>query len=95
MANGGVHFEVTNPKAPRYCVQPNVAEIAAKIAASAAAGTPRRTGRAAGGWETRPGYNDPGTTVVVNAVPYVRFLEYGTRRQRAHAMLGRAMAAGG
>jgi hypothetical protein len=90
----GVHFEVTFPKAPRYEVQGAVAQIASQIAAAAAAGTPRLTGRAAGGWETRPGYNDPGTTVVVNAVPYIVYLEYGTRRNRAYAMLGRAMAAG-
>jgi hypothetical protein len=90
----GVHFEVTFPKAPRYEVQGAVREIAATIAAAAAGGTPRRTGRAAAGWELRPGYNDTGTTVVVNAVPYIVFLEYGSRRNRAYAMLGRAMAAG-
>ena len=69
---------MTNPRAPRYEVQGAVRDIAGRIAAAAAAGTPRLTGRLAGGWEVRPGYNDPGTSVVVNAVPYARFVEYGT-----------------
>jgi hypothetical protein len=94
MANGGAHFEVTNPKAPRYCVQGNVAEIAARVAAAASAGSPRRTGALAGGFSTAPGYNDPGTTVVIASSPYFSYMEYGTRHVRAFAMLGRAMASG-
>jgi hypothetical protein len=95
MANGGAHFEVTFPRAIRYVVQGNIREITAQIAARAAANTPRETGQMAGGWEVRPGYSDPGTSVVVNAVPHARFVEYGTRHMRAFAPLGRAMAAGG
>jgi len=91
----GVHFEVTNPRAPRYCVQGNVAEIAAKVAAAASAGTPRRTGALASAFRTAPGYSDPGTTVVIVSSAYFHYVEYGTRHMAAHAMLGRAMAAGG
>jgi Bacteriophage HK97-gp10, putative tail-component len=94
MANGGVVFKITDPRAPRKCVQQNVREITNRVAAAAAAGTPRRTGRLAAGWAVRPGYSDPGTSVIVNTVPYARFVEYGTRRRRGAAMLGRAMAAG-
>lgn len=93
MANG-VHFEVTNPRAPRYAVQGNVAEIAAKIAAAASAGSPHRTGALAAGFRTAPGYSDPGTTVVIASSPYFHYVEYGTRHMAAHAMLGRAMASG-
>ncbi|HXD66359.1 MAG TPA: HK97 gp10 family phage protein [Solirubrobacteraceae bacterium] len=94
MANGVV-FKVTDPRAPRLAVQQNVAEITARIASAAASNTPRLTGAMAAGWEVRPGYSDPGTSVVTNRVPYARFVEYGTRRMRAHAPLGRALASGG
>lgn len=91
----GVTFKVTHPRAPRECVQQNVREAAQRIADRAAGNTPRRTGRLAGGWEVRPGYSDPGTSVVINRVPYARFVEYGTRNRPPAAMLGRALAAGG
>ena len=94
MASGVVTFKVTNPRAPRLCVQQNIYETAQRVADRAAAGTPRLTGRLAGGWEVRPGYSDPGTAVVINRVPYARFVEYGTRSRPAAAMLGRAMASG-
>lgn len=84
-------FTVTDPRAPRLAVARNVAEIAARVAASAAANTPQRTGRMARSWRTVPG-RDPGTTLVVNDTPYARFVEYGTRHMRAAAPLGRAMA---
>jgi N-formylglutamate amidohydrolase len=95
VANGGAHFEVTNPRAPRYAVQADIAAKAEAIAAAASGGSPVRTGQLAGGFSTRPGYSDPGTTVVTIQVPYFRFVEYGTRHMAARAMLGRAMAAGG
>ena len=95
MASGGVTFKVIDPRAPRKCVQQNVAEAAQRIASAAASNTPRHTGKMAASWETRPGYSDPGTTVVINTAPHARFVEYGTRRTRAAAPLGRALAAGG
>lgn len=91
MANGGARFTVTHPEARRLAIQPDIARIATSVAQAAAAGTPRVTGRLAGGWSTRPG-RDPGTTLVVNTVPYAVPVEYGTRRRRPAAMLGRALA---
>jgi hypothetical protein len=91
----GVRFEVTDPLAPRKACGENVAEIAATIRTQAAANTPRDTGRMAASWETRPGYSDPATTVVINTAPHARYVEYGTRKMPAKAPLGRAMAAGG
>jgi hypothetical protein len=90
----GVVFTLTTAdrRNARLAVQPNIAEIASRVAGRAAAGTPRRTGRMAGSWEVRPGYSDPGTSVVVNTAPYARYVEYGTRRTRAYAPLGRALA---
>jgi hypothetical protein len=91
----GVTFTVTDPLAPRKCVQQNVAEAAQRIASAAASNTPRRTGRMASSWVVRPGYNDPGTSVVINTAPYAKFVEYGTRSRPARAPLGRALASGG
>ena len=91
----GVVFKVIDPRAPRLAVQQNVAEITARIASQAASNTPRLTGRMAAGWEVRPGYSDPGTSVVINTVPYARFVEYGTRTRPPRAPLGRALASGG
>ena len=91
----GVVFKIIDPRAPRLAVQQNVAEITTRIASQAASNTPRLTGRMAAGWRVQPGYSDPGTSVVINTVEYARFVEYGTRRTRAHAPLGRALASGG
>jgi hypothetical protein len=93
--SGEVTFRVIAPQAPRLCVQDNVREAAQRVASAAASNTPRRTGLMAASWEVRPGYSDPGTSVVTNTVPYARFVEYGTRRTRAYAPLGRALATGG
>jgi hypothetical protein len=87
----GATYKVTNAIAKRLAVQPQILEIATQIAADARASTPVTTGRLAGGWHTAPG-RDPGTTLVVNDVEYARYVEYGTRRRRAVAMLGRALA---
>jgi Bacteriophage HK97-gp10, putative tail-component len=87
-------FKVTNPRARRYVVAPEVRKIAGTVAARAAANTPHRTGLLAASWHTVPGA-DPGTTLVTTAVPYARFVEYGTRYMRGAAPLGRALATGG
>lgn len=88
-----VTFTVTDWRQRRYAIQQDIAEIGARVAAAAAANSPRQTGRLAGSFTTAPG-RDPGTTLIRTSVPYARYLEYGTRRVRAHAMLGRALAAG-
>ncbi len=89
-----VVFKIIDPRAPRLAVQQNIAETAQQLASRAATNTPRLTGRMAGSWEVRPGYSDPGTSVVINTAPYARFVEYGTRTRPAHAPLGRALAGG-
>jgi Bacteriophage HK97-gp10, putative tail-component len=90
-----VSFVVLDAAAPRKACAENIRETAERIASRAAALTPRATGLMASSWRTAPGYSDPATTVVVNDAPYARFVEYGTRRTRAHAPLGRALASGG
>jgi hypothetical protein len=85
-------FVITDPTAPRRCVQPDIAGIASQVAAAASANSPVLTGRLARSWTTTPG-RDPGTTLVSTDVPYARFVEYGTRYRRADAPLGRALAA--
>jgi hypothetical protein len=85
-------FTVTDPRAPRQAVSPDIRSIAERLAAQASANTPRLTGRLAAGYHVQPG-QEPGTSVVVNDVPYARFVEYGTRDMAAEAPLGRALAA--
>jgi hypothetical protein len=91
----GAVFTVTDPKAPRKAVSGDIAARAAAVAAAASGASPRRTGALAGSFRTAPGYDDPGTTVVIVQSPYFRYVEYGTRHMRARAMLGSALAAGG
>ena len=95
--NGRVVFESqpADRRNARLVVQEDIRQAAQQLASRAAANTPRRTGRMAASWRTAPGYSDPGTTVVINTTPYARFVEYGTRHRRAHAPMGRAVAAGG
>jgi hypothetical protein len=85
-------FHVTDRRAPRRAAAPGIRGVAGQIAADAAAATPVRTGTLRAGWHTEQGTRDPATTFVVNGVRYARFIEYGTRRIRAGAMLGRAAA---
>ena len=87
-----VDYRVYDRRAPRQVVSPEIRRIAERVRTRAAAATPRLTGRLAEGWYVEAG-RDPGTSLVRNDVPYARFVEYGTRRQPARAMLGRALAA--
>jgi len=90
---GGAIFKHLNARNRRLVIAPEVRAIAGSVAEDARGRTPRgATGRAAAGWHTVPG-RDPGTTLVVNDVEYIRHLEYGTRRRPASAMLGQALAA--
>jgi Bacteriophage HK97-gp10, putative tail-component len=83
-----------NFRALREACGPRMAAIAAEIAASAAANTPRDTGTLAGSYATRPGDRDPGTYLVTASdVAHGKYVEYGTRRRPASAPLGRAVAA--
>jgi len=85
-------FTVTDHRAPREAVAPDIKAIAERIAADAAANTPVVTGRLAASYQVVPGDEDPATYLVTNPVPYARFVEYGSVYDRAQAPLGRAMA---
>jgi hypothetical protein len=89
---GEARFTVTNARARRLVIQPEIKTIAEQLAADAAARTPRDTGKLAGGWRVSQG-RDPGTSLVQNDTPYGIYVEYGTARRRAAAMLGAALAA--
>lgn len=89
--SSGSAFTVTNPAAPRYAIRSDIARMAGRLAAEAAADTPRETGRMASSYRVVPG-DDPGTWFVTNDAPYARYVEYGTRYRAASAPLGRAMA---
>ena len=85
-------YRVTDPKAPRKAVAEDIKGIAERLAADAAANTPRRTGRMAASYRVEQG-RDPATSLVVNDTPYAVYVEYGTRYDPAQAPLGRAAAA--
>ena len=83
-------YTVIDAEAPERACAPDMLRMAEQLAADAASGTPVRTGRLRRGWAAR---KDGNAAAVSNAVPYVWFVEYGTRNMRASAMLGRALAA--
>ena len=85
-------FKVTDREAPYRAVDPGIEDKARAIAAEAAARSPRETGTLAAGWTVQPG-RETAARVVANAVPYARFVEYGTRYRPATPMLGPALAA--
>ena len=88
-----VVFRVTNPQARRLAVAPAIAAIAAELAGAAAGGVNSRTGTLAGGFSVKAG-RDPGTSLAVITAPhYHKYVEYGTRKMRAQAPMGRAVAA--
>jgi len=91
-SRGGSVFTVTNWRARRYAIRPDIARMAQQLARDAQERTPQRTGRMAASWAVVPGA-DPGTSLVTNSAPYARFVEYGTRHEHAAAPLGRAVAA--
>jgi HK97 gp10 family phage protein len=88
---GRAVFTVTHPEAPAIAADPGIGAVAARIADDARSRTPVETGRLAAGWQVvqagRPGERD-----VINAVPYARFVEYGTKNMPAEPMLGPAAA---
>lgn len=83
-------FTVTDPGALANAVDPIVAQVANSVANAARTNTPRASGRLAAGW--RVARDGTGRWRVTNDVPYARFVEYGTSRTPARAMLGRATA---
>jgi hypothetical protein len=91
VANGGVRFTVTDPGALARAADPAMGGIAERLRAAAVAGTPRDTGRLAEGYSVQRGRRE-GVRLLTNAVPYLRFVEYGTRFMPARPALGRALA---
>jgi hypothetical protein len=84
-------FTVKDRGAIRQAAWPGVGQVASRVESAARSGTPVRTGRLRAGWRVERG-RIPGVWLVVNDVPYARWVEYGTGRRRPAAMLGRAAA---
>jgi hypothetical protein len=85
-----VRYTVLDRRAPRRAADAGLARIAAQVAADAASATPVDTGRLRRAWRVQRAV--PGVRLVRNDTPYGRFVEYGTRRRRASAPLGRTVA---
>ena len=83
-------FVVTDEAAPMREADPGIAEIAGRFRGDVAALTPVRTGALRAGWTVSGG---DGEYRVANGVRYSVYVEYGTSKMRAAAMLGRALAA--
>ena len=84
-------FRVTDPGAPRRVVDRDIGDIADRVCQDAASRTPVETGRLKAGWRVERGMYDA-VRLVVNDVPYARFVEYGTVNMAAEPMLGPAVA---
>jgi len=91
MASAGrARYRVTDRRAPRKAVDPDIARRADRLRDDTVAGTPRLTGRLASSWHVeRTGDADYRVTTDVE---YARYVEFGTRDTRAAAMVGRALA---
>jgi hypothetical protein len=84
-------FHITDHGASRAAADKRVDEIARSVMQAARTGTPRGdTGNLARGW--RVVRSAPASRLVINSVPYARFVEYGTVNMPAVGMLGRAVA---
>lgn len=84
-------FTVTDPSAPRRACSGMIRQVAENVAADARSRTPVESGDLKAGWKVEPGRAE-GVWLVLNDVPYARFVEYGTRNDPAHPMLGPAAA---
>ena len=85
-------FRVTDPGAPRRVADPGIGEVAGRVCDDLRARTPVETGTLQAGWEVHHGRE--GERLVVNNVPYARFVEYGTVNMPAEPMIGPVLAAG-
>lgn len=87
------HYRVIDRTAPRKAADPGIGDIADAICQQAAATTPHGdTGDLARGWHVIEG-RETAVRLVVNDVPYARYVEYGTVNMAAEPMLGPAVAA--
>lgn len=88
---GGCRYSVLDAKAPRRAAERGVWGVAMEMRQDAALRTPVRTGLLQSSWQVQKG-RLPAVYKVINEVEYARFVEFGTRRTRAHPMLGPARA---
>ena len=83
----GATFTVQNPRALREVCVPMTRVVAEQLRAAAVSMTPSKTGALRGGWTITPG-RAPAAFIVENAVPYGRYVEFGTTDTPARHMLG-------
>jgi hypothetical protein len=85
-------FTVTNRNAIRESIIPITRRVAEQLLSMAIASTPVKTGTLRGGWRMTPG-RAPGAFIIENAVPYGRYIEFGTVDVSARHMMGLAAMA--
>lgn len=84
-------FKVTNPKELPKAADPAAGRVGVLLGQAIAGLTPvGETGDLRRGW--RIAVEGDGRRIVFNEVPYVLYVEFGTRYQRAAAMAGRGLA---
>ena len=84
-------FKVVDPGEPRRVADRPIGDIAERICDRARARTPVITGRLRAGWRVEHG-REQAVRIIVNDVPYARFVEYGTKNMPAEPMLGPVVA---
>jgi HK97 gp10 family phage protein len=84
-------FRVTDPGAIRREADRGIGDVAGRVADDLRQRTPVRTGTLQAGWQVGPGDID-GQRTVTNAVPYARFVEFGTVNMAAEPMIGPVLA---
>ncbi len=91
VARGSSSFKVTDQRAARRAAWSIVRSQARQVMAEARDDTPvGKSGNLRAGWRVTPASDYDSR--VVNAVPYARYVEFGTKRQAPRAMLGKAVA---
>jgi hypothetical protein len=84
-------FTVLDAEQPKRLVDPGVRQIANDLSATAASATPSETGQLRAGWHVER--RGTSAYIVINTVPYGRYVEHGTRYVSARPMLGPAVFA--
>lgn len=89
----GTTYRVTDRLAPRKAADAGITAITEDMARQAAAITPHgATGELAQGWRVEHGRHYA-VSLLINDVPYVKFVEYGTKNMPAEPMAGPVIAA--
>lgn len=84
-------YKVTDPLAPRKAVDEDIGQLAEQLRGQVAERTPVATGRLRAGWRVERGHNHA-VRLLVNDVPYARYVEYGTSDRPADPALGQTLA---